>query len=366
LSDSLSLHHALPLSETQQGLERLSILQHTTLPQSPEQNGKQEAFWTLVEGRLMAMLEGEPELTLELLNRATQAWVEQEYHRRVHSETGQTPIDRCLSGTSVVRPCPSSDALRRAFRMEVRRKQRLSDGTITVDGVRFELPAAYRTLLWVSVRVVELIKKAGFDAEFCLLLPPRWRETPELRAAGEARVGVAQRAGMQPFVERLRYLWTPSCGLPDRPGRLTFRPEPDDDVIFDVLRRIAHGSLDVHDQRAMEKGGADEAARTGMEFLQWMPSPREWWRLAYTQSGDLVGLTVPGRNYTAPVIGVVGVVPEHRGNGYAYDLLIEATHLLAAEGVEEIVAETDTTNTPMAATFARAGYPITQERVYLK
>ncbi len=40
----------------------------------------------------MAMLEGEPELTLELLNRATQAWVEQEYNQHVHSETGRRPI----------------------------------------------------------------------------------------------------------------------------------------------------------------------------------------------------------------------------------------------------------------------------------
>jgi transposase InsO family protein len=85
---------AVLAAETREGLERLSILQHTTLPRTPEQNGKQESFWTVVEGRLMAMLEGEPELTLDLLNRATQAWIEQEYHRRVHSETQQTPLAR--------------------------------------------------------------------------------------------------------------------------------------------------------------------------------------------------------------------------------------------------------------------------------
>jgi len=106
-------------------------------------------------------------VSLELLNRATQAWIEQEYHRRVHSETQQTPLDRCLSGFSVVRPCPSSDALRRAFRMELRRKQRLSDGTITVEGVRFELPSAYRTLIWVSVRV------ARWDLSSVDLVDPR-------------------------------------------------------------------------------------------------------------------------------------------------------------------------------------------------
>ena len=140
-------------AETQEGLERLSIEHHTTLSQTPEQNGKQEVFWAQVEGRLMAMLEGEPELTLELLNRATQAWIEHEYHRRIHSETGQTPLDRWLAGPSIGRPCPSSDALRRAFRMEVSRAQRRSDGTITVAGVRYEIPSAYRTLLRPTVRV---------------------------------------------------------------------------------------------------------------------------------------------------------------------------------------------------------------------
>jgi len=154
-------------AETREGLERLSIEHHTTLSQTPEQNGKQEVFWAQVEGRLMAMLEGETELTLELLNRATQAWVEQEYHRRVHSETGQTPLDRWLAGPSVGRPCPSSDELRRAFRMEVSRMQRKSDGTLTVAGVRYELPSAYRTLLRPTVRV------ARWDLSSVDLVDPR-------------------------------------------------------------------------------------------------------------------------------------------------------------------------------------------------
>lgn len=158
---------AMIAAETCQGLERLSIVHHTTLPRTPEQNGKQEVFWAQIEGRLMAMLEGEPVLTLELLNRATQAWVEHEYHRRVHSETGQTPLDRWLAGPSVVRPCPSSDELRRAFRMEMSRNQRRSDGTITVAGVRYELPSAYRTLLRPTVRV------ARWDLSSIDLVDPR-------------------------------------------------------------------------------------------------------------------------------------------------------------------------------------------------
>lgn len=144
---------AMLAAETQQGLERLSIEHYTTLPRTPEQNGKQEVFWAQVEGRLMAMLDGEPELTLELLNRATQAWVEQEYNHSVHDETKQTPFDRAMLGPSLARPSPSSEELRRAFRAERVRTQRRSDGTITVEGVRYEIPSAYRTLQRVHVRV---------------------------------------------------------------------------------------------------------------------------------------------------------------------------------------------------------------------
>jgi len=213
---------------------------------------------------------------------------------------------------------------------------------------------------------VEILRRAAFDAEYCLVLPPRWRAEPATRKAGAARIDVARRAGMRPFVERLRYTWTPAAGLPPRPGRLRFEPEPDDQLIIDVLRRIARGSLDAHDRRAMAEGGPEAAARDGMEFLRWLPSPREWWRLVYTVDGELAGLTVPARNHASATIGLVGVLPEQRGNGYAFDLLVEATHLLVETGATEITAETDTTNTPMAATFARANYPITQERVYLK
>jgi putative transposase len=158
---------AMLAAETTEGLERLGVVHHTTLPYSPEQNGKQESFWGQIEGRLLAMLEGEPHLTLDLLNTATQAWVEQEYQRKVHSEIRESPLERYLRGPSVGREAPRSDALRRAFRMEASRKQRRSDGTLTVDGVRFEVPSAYRTLLQLRLRV------ARWDLSSVDLVDPR-------------------------------------------------------------------------------------------------------------------------------------------------------------------------------------------------
>ncbi len=94
----------------------------------------------------MAMLEGEAQLSLDLLNQATQAWVEQEYHRSVHSEFDTTPLARFLDGPSVSRAAPGSDALRGAFRIEVRRRLRHSDVTVSLEGRRYEIPARLRHL----------------------------------------------------------------------------------------------------------------------------------------------------------------------------------------------------------------------------
>jgi len=152
--------------ETVQGLARLGIVQHTTLPNSPEQNAKQEVFWAQVEGRLLPMLEGEQELTLTLLNTATQAWVEGEYQRKRHDEIGCAPLERALAGPTVVRPSPSSEDLRRAFRVETTRAVRRSDGTF-IAGVRFELPWHYRVLGRVTLRV------ARWDLSSVDLVDPR-------------------------------------------------------------------------------------------------------------------------------------------------------------------------------------------------
>ncbi|MFQ5352615.1 MAG: DDE-type integrase/transposase/recombinase, partial [Candidatus Binatia bacterium] len=66
---------AMGAAETQRGLEALGITWKPTLPYSPYQNGKQESWWSNVEGHLLAMLEGVEDLSLDLLNEATQAWV---------------------------------------------------------------------------------------------------------------------------------------------------------------------------------------------------------------------------------------------------------------------------------------------------
>ena len=138
--------------ETGNGLLGLGIVHSKTLPYSPYVNGKQESFWGKVEGRLIAMLSNFKHLTLENLNNFTQAWAEVEYNRSVHSEIEASPLDRLLSEKTVGRTCPDTTVLRRVFTIEATRTQRRSDGTISVDGVRFEVPSRMRHFEKVTVR----------------------------------------------------------------------------------------------------------------------------------------------------------------------------------------------------------------------
>ncbi|MEU2356371.1 GNAT family N-acetyltransferase [Streptomyces misionensis] len=210
----------------------------------------------------------------------------------------------------------------------------------------------------------ELLRTAPWHCdELELDLPTGWRDDPRLRAAAETRAAAARSAGYEPLVERFLYRWTPQCGLPERPGRLVFTPEADDAVFHHLLRRIHSVTLDAHARRAVAEGGVERAAQEEMDFFHWMPSPRSWWQIARTRAGEPVGIHIPGRNPAGPCVGFIGVVPEHRGHGYAYDLLAECTHLLAAHDAEFIAAATDRGNFPMAAHFAAAGYPVVRERV---
>ena len=104
------------------------------------------------------------DLTLARLNEVTHAWVEQDYHRTTHSEIGTSPLRRYLDSPCVGRDCPNSDGLRRAFRCTETRRQRRSDGTISLAGKRFEIPSRYRHL--EQVRLEQLLLPGACSIEF--------------------------------------------------------------------------------------------------------------------------------------------------------------------------------------------------------
>lgn len=60
--------------------------------------------------------------------------------------------------------------------------------------------------------------------------------------------------------------------------------------------------------------------------------------------GDPAGIHIPAHNPPGPTVGFIGVIPEQRGRGCAYDLFAECAHLLDEQGAEFISAATDRAN----------------------
>jgi hypothetical protein len=231
---------AMTAAETLEGLEDLGIISETTLPLSPYQNAKQESFWMQIEGRLLPMMERVKGLTLEQLNEATQAWVEMEYNREIHSETGEAPIQRYLSAKNVGREAPSSAKLRDVFTRRITRTQRKSDGTVSIDGVRFEIPSRFRHVDRLHLRYAEwdltraLIIDAQTDEVIARLHPldktanadGRRRSHEPVTAPRSRPQPLAESPGIAPLMKKLLSDYT-EIGLP--PAYLP-KEEGQDDV----------------------------------------------------------------------------------------------------------------------------------------
>jgi hypothetical protein len=75
--------------------------------------------------------------SLEQLNRQLEQWIETDYHQRLHSSTGQTPLERYLGQVQLLRSAPKD--LREHFRKVVRR-QVDKDRSVSLNGRLYEAP----------------------------------------------------------------------------------------------------------------------------------------------------------------------------------------------------------------------------------
>jgi putative transposase len=82
-------------------------------PRAAATKGKIERFFRTCRDRFLVELSDRDELDLSELNRLFGAWLEVVYHRRVHTETGQTPLARFAAAGTPMLPAPA--LLRDAF-----------------------------------------------------------------------------------------------------------------------------------------------------------------------------------------------------------------------------------------------------------
>lgn len=108
-------------------------------PGRPEGRGKIERFFRTVRDQFLVEVHSRGVADLVELNRLFAAWVETAYHRRVHSETKATPMERYLAGGPFAIPTPAQ--LHEAFLWSEQRTV-TKTATVSLHGNTFEVDAA--------------------------------------------------------------------------------------------------------------------------------------------------------------------------------------------------------------------------------
>ncbi len=112
-------------------------------PYYPEGRGKIERFFQFVQSDFMPELAHSSVTTLPQLNESLLAWIEVVYHRKLHSQTGQAPMERFRQDTTpTIRPA-NPEELRQAFLHRDRRKV-TKTATFSFRRNRYRVPAYLR------------------------------------------------------------------------------------------------------------------------------------------------------------------------------------------------------------------------------
>ncbi|MFG2043162.1 GNAT family N-acetyltransferase [Dactylosporangium sp. NPDC048998] len=183
-------------------------------------------------------------------------------------------------------------------------------------------------------------------------------QAPQFQRRPDFREKVLAEAGFAPTRDGCRFRWTAQTPLPPQDPRLTWRSlaelgnKPFIDMLEDLLAETKDALL-----LALV---ADHGPRGAAEQL-WTDSARyehqpEWYEIGYDGEGNAVAVSLPARNAAFPIIGFVGVLPGHRGRGYATAVVARGTHVLAADGATDIRGDCDASNIGIFKAFERAGY----------
>ncbi|MBI2569383.1 MAG: DDE-type integrase/transposase/recombinase [Candidatus Schekmanbacteria bacterium] len=103
----------------------------------PAAKGGVERIFRTIDDEVINELPAEP-LPLAELNGLLWSWLSVEYHRRVHSGTGQMPLEHWLGQTAQLRPAPRGERLDEVFLHRERRHVR-KDSTIHFQGSVLEV-----------------------------------------------------------------------------------------------------------------------------------------------------------------------------------------------------------------------------------
>lgn len=108
-----------------------------TPPYTPQGRGKIERFFRTVRSQFLPFFS---DGSLQDINSRLDLWIGEEYHQRLHSSTGQSPLNRFGDHIELVRAAPKD--LEDHFRKEVRRRV-AKDRTVSINNRLFEAPTKF-------------------------------------------------------------------------------------------------------------------------------------------------------------------------------------------------------------------------------
>jgi RimJ/RimL family protein N-acetyltransferase len=202
----------------------------------------------------------------------------------------------------------------------------------------------------------------GTSPEFNVDLHPDWRSNTRAVEAAAWREEAAHRAGLTRTTERISFAWTAGSRMPSDRGILVFRDGTDEEFRA-LFGAVAADSLDTRSANMLVQHGKEALADDDLDFYRSLPGRRSDWKIAELPSGDTVGFIIPTRTAYDASISYLGILPEHRGQGFVNDLLATMVRMHDADGAERIVGTTDAVNSPMRAAFERAHFKVTRTRM---
>ena len=217
-------------------------------------------------------------------------------------------------------------------------------------------------LPWDEPNAVEIGRRLVVDG--IPVLPPSVialdaYANPEYMAAAEVRRAVFEAAEVPLFQEKEGFIWAPASSPPPPPEpRLTFRSitETGRALYGETMSRATDGTLDRQDRYYAALVGRDGWGPEMLNFLTDADAPS--WLLGYDADDAVVGYVAIGTfgEERRGTIMHVGVLPEHRGNGYIDALLGAGNEASLKRGFETVVSDVDVDNPPMLAAMERAGH----------
>jgi len=127
-------------NQTKRIVETLGIYIIHSKPYRPQGRGKIERFFRTVRQSFLRLIDPGDIQSLEELNMLFSNWLETEYHRKIHSSLGVTPLEAWLSKCERIKRMDPFIDIDEMFQHKTTRRV-YKDSIVSVNGIAFEVPS---------------------------------------------------------------------------------------------------------------------------------------------------------------------------------------------------------------------------------